>query len=80
MSYHEINTNTKKFQAPKTKYQTNHNDPNSKFQTNENSKVLPKNIVTDGSGMVRKFLLWFMFWSLNIEIWDFKIFQILPLQ
>jgi hypothetical protein len=40
-----------KFQAPKTKFQTNSNDPNSKFQTNDPPAFEPNGIITDGQSL-----------------------------
>jgi hypothetical protein len=38
-----------KFQAAKSKFQINTNDPNSKFQTNGSAAVAPNGIITDNS-------------------------------
>jgi len=45
---------TRKFQAPKSKSQTNPNDPNSKFQTNNPSTVVPDGIITGRAGFAKR--------------------------
>jgi hypothetical protein len=49
-----LNENHEKSQAPKTKYQTNPNDPNSKFQTNNPSTVVPNCTITGRAGFTKR--------------------------
>jgi hypothetical protein len=74
-----------KFQAPKTKFQTNPNDPNSKFQTNDLSTVVPNGIITgrlrfekrcDSTAvnvLVIEYCNLRFICNLVLEIWDFIV-------
>jgi len=62
--------NQRKFQAPKSKSQTNPNDQNSKYQTIDPQTAVPNWIMIDGIGLMNRYdSALVVFWSLNIEIY-----------
>ena len=78
---------TWKFQAPKTKFQTNPNDPNSKFQTHDPPAFVPNGIITGRVGIAKRYgppavnVLVIGYWNLRficnlvLAIWDFNGFH-----